>query len=98
MFVNKNTEVKQTTKSDDFYGKKLAFLFFIVSIALAQSQILLECAERHTERINEMSRESLKIMCDRYFLHSHDLTPKVYYRITNNWLELTVRLLCSKSI
>ncbi|WP_217651846.1 hypothetical protein [Hydrococcus rivularis] len=24
-------------------------------------------------------------------MHSHDLTPKVYYRITNNWLELTVR-------
>ena len=30
-------------------------------------------------------------MRDRYFLHAADLTPKVYYRITNNWLELTVR-------
>jgi hypothetical protein len=38
-----------------------------------------------------MSQESLRIMRDRYFLHAHDLTPKVYYRITNNWLELTVR-------
>jgi small-conductance mechanosensitive channel len=56
-------------------------------------QILLECAERHTESINEMSREALRIMRDRYFLHSHDLTPKVYYRITNNWLELTVRFI-----
>ena len=54
-------------------------------------QILLECADRHTKRINEMSQEALRILCDRYFLHSYDLTPKVYYRITNNWLELTVR-------
>ena len=54
-------------------------------------QILLECANRHTEGINEMSQQALRIMRDRYFLHPHDLTPKVYYRITNNWLELTVR-------
>lgn len=38
-----------------------------------------------------MSQESLRLMRDRYFLHAADLTPKVYYRITNNWLELTVR-------
>ncbi len=54
-------------------------------------QILLECADNHTEHINEMSQEALRVMRDRYFLHSADLTPKVFYRITNNWLELTVR-------
>lgn len=52
---------------------------------------MLECAERHTERINEMSQAAFQVMRDRYFPHPADLTPKVYYRITNNWLELTVR-------
>jgi small-conductance mechanosensitive channel len=80
------------------YTRDFPFLWEEISIPISYQadrdraeQILLECAERHTERINEMSRESLRIMRDRYFLHSHDLTPKVYYRITNNWLELTVR-------
>jgi small-conductance mechanosensitive channel len=80
------------------YTRDFPFLWEEISIPISYSadrdraeQILLECAERHTERINEMSREALKIMRDRYFLHSHDLTPKVYYRITNNWLELSVR-------
>ncbi len=56
-------------------------------------QILLECANRHTERVNEMSQEALRIMRYRYFLHPIDLKPKVYYHITNNWLELTVRFM-----
>jgi small-conductance mechanosensitive channel len=80
------------------YTRDFPFLWEEISIPISYNtdrdraeQILLECAERHTERINEMSQEALKIMRDRYFLHSHDLTPKVYYRITNNWLELTVR-------
>jgi small-conductance mechanosensitive channel len=82
------------------YTRDFPYLWEEISIPISYNvdrdraeQILLECAERHTESINEMSREALRIMRDRYFLHSHDLTPKVYYRITNNWLELTVRFI-----
>lgn len=80
------------------YTKDFPYLWEEISIPISYNadrdraeQILLFCAERHTENINEMSQKSLQIMRERYFLHSHDLTPKVYYRITNNWLELTVR-------
>ncbi len=80
------------------YTRDFPYLWEEISIPISYTadrdraeQILLECADRHTERINEMSQEALRILCDRYFLHSYDLTPKVYYRITNNWLELTVR-------
>ena len=54
-------------------------------------QILLECAERHTIQISEMSEEALQAMQKRYFVQMADLSPKVYYRITDNWLELSVR-------
>lgn len=54
-------------------------------------QILLECADRHTIKLNEMSREAWHHMQYRYSIKPVDLTPKVYYRITDNWLELTVR-------
>ena len=54
-------------------------------------QILLECAERYTVQISEMSQEALQAMRKRYFVQMTDLSPKVYYRITDNWLELSVR-------
>ena len=54
-------------------------------------QILLECAERYTVQISEMSEEALQAMQKRYFVQMTDLSPKVYYRITDNWLELSVR-------
>lgn len=80
------------------YTRGFPYLWEEISIPISYTadrdraeQILLECTDRHTERINEMSQEALRSMRERYFLHPSDLTPKVYYRITNNWLELTVR-------
>ncbi len=54
-------------------------------------RILLECAGRHTVQMAEMSQEALEAMRRRYFVQPASLEPKVYYRITDNWLELTVR-------
>ena len=59
-------------------------------------QILLDCAERHTVHIGEMSRAALEAMQRRYFVHKADLEPRVYYRLTDNWLELTVRVVVTQ--
>lgn len=54
-------------------------------------RILLDAAERHTVSLSEMGREALEEMQRRYFMKSADMRPRVYYRLTDNWLELTVR-------
>jgi small-conductance mechanosensitive channel len=56
-------------------------------------EILLEVAERHTVKISEMSKDALRKMHERYDIHITDLKPKVYYRMTDNWLELSVRFM-----
>ena len=56
-------------------------------------QILLEVAETHALKLSEVSAVDLEMMRNRYFIPLDDLSPKVYYRITDNWLELTVRFL-----
>ena len=56
-------------------------------------RILQEVAERHTVRIEQMSDESLREMQRRYFMKPAEMKPKVYYRLTDNWLELTVRFI-----
>ena len=56
-------------------------------------RILLEAARRHSFPITQMSEEALGEMRRRYVLQSPDLQPKVYFRLTDNWLELTVRFI-----
>jgi len=53
--------------------------------------ILLEAANRHTVLIGAMGKEALEAMQRRYNVRPADVEPKVYYRLTDNWLELTVR-------
>lgn len=54
-------------------------------------RVLLEAARRHTVQVSEMSAEALQELRRRYFLDSADLEPRVYWRLTDNWLELSVR-------
>jgi len=54
-------------------------------------RILLEDAERHSVAADEMGIEALEEMRRRYVMKSADIRPRVYYRLTDNWLELTVR-------
>ena len=56
-------------------------------------QILLACAERHTAQIRQLSEPALATFRQRYHLLDTDAAPNVYYRLTENWLELTVRFL-----
>jgi len=80
------------------YTRDFPYLWEEISIPIKYTadrdraeQILLEAAERYTVKIASMSQEALYKMQRRYFVQMEDLQPKVYYRITDNWLELTVR-------
>lgn len=54
-------------------------------------EILLETARAHALATAEMGAEALDEMRDRYAVADADLEPRVYYRITDNWLELSLR-------
>ena len=53
--------------------------------------ILLETARQHALAATEMGAEALAEMRYRYAVADTDLEPRVYYRITDNWLELALR-------
>jgi small-conductance mechanosensitive channel len=57
----------------------------------AAERILFEAARRHTTRESEMGAEALRELKRRYFVDSADLDSRVYWRLTDNWLELAVR-------
>lgn len=56
-------------------------------------QILLDAARRHAVNHDELPQEQIDQLEHRYRLPIRDTEPKVYWRLTDNWLELTVRFL-----
>jgi len=59
----------------------------------AAERILLDAAEKHTVKIAELSEEALRELRRRYFLKDSDLHPRVYYRLTDNWIEMALRFI-----
>ena len=53
--------------------------------------ILLEAARLHATEANAMAAEKKGELKEKFGVEPIELDPKVYYRITDNWLELTVR-------
>ena len=53
--------------------------------------ILLKAAKRHATEATAMAAEKKAELKERFGVDPLDLESRVYYRITDNWLELTVR-------
>jgi small-conductance mechanosensitive channel len=60
-------------------------------------KILLEAAHRHTVKIAELGEEALRALETRYVMKRSELNPTIYWRLTDNWLEITVRFLVPDS-
>jgi small-conductance mechanosensitive channel len=57
-------------------------------------QIILAAVSKHTRDIAEMAEPDLEKLKQAFFIERADLKPRVYLRITDNWVELAVRFLC----
>jgi small-conductance mechanosensitive channel len=55
--------------------------------------ILLDAARRHTKEVTAQGASALQELSRRYFVEAAELQPCVFLRLTDNWLELTVRFL-----
>jgi small-conductance mechanosensitive channel len=53
--------------------------------------ILLAAVKDQTEALDRRSDHVRRALERRYFIDLDDTTPRVFYRLTDNWLELTVR-------
>lgn len=59
----------------------------------AAESIIRSAAADHTVKLTEIGTAALETMQRRYFVRVVDLHPSIYYKITDNWLEMTVRFL-----
>ena len=56
-------------------------------------QIMLDAARLHSTDPNAMASEAKDDLRTRFGVQPIELDPRVFYRITDNWLELTVRFI-----
>jgi small-conductance mechanosensitive channel len=80
------------------YTREIAYLWEEVVLPIpyeADSEtaehVLLRAAERLAVPGEEVDRDALQDLQRRYLMAAPDVSPRVYYRLTDNWLELTVR-------
>jgi len=59
----------------------------------AASRILVEAAGRETAPIVERGRRELKQLPEKYLIEPGDLEPRVFVRLTDNWVELSLRFM-----
>ncbi len=60
-------------------------------------QILLEVAAKHTTKIAELGEDALQALERRYVMKQSEMEPQIYWRLTDNWIEMTVRFLVPDS-
>lgn len=60
---------------------------------LRAEAILLACVAQQVEALDRQSQSVQQALERRYFINVDDLTPRVFYRLTDNWLELTIRFI-----
>ena len=57
-------------------------------------KILLDAAAKETVKIAELAQPAIEMLEERFHVKNADIQPRVYWRLTDNWVELTVRFLC----
>jgi small-conductance mechanosensitive channel len=57
-------------------------------------EIILEAVRKHTTNMADLAEPELERITRQFFIERAEIAPRVYVRLTDNWIELSVRFLC----
>ena len=82
------------------YSRELSFLWEEMTLPIPYSadrhraeQILLDAARTHGIHVEDMEKDALVELAKLYPVEKPSLEPQVYWTLTDNWLQLSVRFL-----
>jgi small-conductance mechanosensitive channel len=82
------------------YSRDFPYLWEELAIPIAYDadrrraeEILLEVAHARTVQLNEIGEEAIRELERRYFVRRSELGPRVYYRLTDSWVEMSIRFI-----
>jgi small-conductance mechanosensitive channel len=82
------------TKGFNYLWNELGVLVTFESNWNKAKKLLEEIAERHASRVSETARVAFQDAARRYLISISDLSPKVFVRVPDSGVLLTVRYLC----
>lgn len=82
------------------YTRDFSFLWEEMSFPIKYTQqrkkveeILMQSVKKHTEKYLQMSSDQREMLERKYAIQLDDMIPRVFYRLTDNWLEMSVRFI-----
>ncbi len=81
------------TRNFPFIWEEIAIPISYTDDRAAAEKIMLDATRKHTLKLSEVSAEAVTKLQTDYYVEISDFEPQVFYRITDNWLELTVRFI-----
>jgi small-conductance mechanosensitive channel len=80
------------------YTREFPFIFEEIAIPISYDsdwpkaeQVLLAAAQKHALKFTDMEKDAIEELKRRYFLGEENPGPRVYWRLTDNWIEMSVR-------
>ncbi|MBV8800202.1 MAG: mechanosensitive ion channel [Alphaproteobacteria bacterium] len=80
------------------YTREFPFIFEEIRVPIAYDsdwhkaeEIILAAAKKHTLDCTRLEEEAIDELKRRYFLGNENPGPRTYWRLTDNWIEMSVR-------
>lgn len=87
------TAVFNYTRDFPFIWEEMSLpLKYTIDRDLVENEVL-DIVRNHTQEARDKASPILKSLASRYGIVGDDMLPKIYYRLTDNWLEFTVRFI-----
>jgi small-conductance mechanosensitive channel len=87
-----DTPIYNYTREFPFLWEELRVPIAYKDDSGAVERMLLDIARRHTQEKSEAARAAFANLRERYrMVREDDLHPRVFYRLTDNWVELSLR-------
>lgn len=81
------------TRDFSFIWEEMNFPIKYSEQAEKVEEIIIKAVSLHTEKFREMSDFQRQMLEKKYGIKTDDMIPRVFYRMTDNWLELSVRFI-----
>ena len=81
------------TRDFSFLWEEMSFPIHYNGNRSRAEEIILDIVKKHTDEFTLLSEEQTKLLEDKYTIKISDIVPRVFYRLTDNWLELSVRFI-----
>lgn len=90
------TPVYNYTREFPFLWEEMHIPISYQSDLKRAEEIILEAARHATAKFEDIGEKNLAELERRYYVHRSDLAPRVFLRLTDNWIELSVRFIVSE--